>query len=267
MSFGLSRGRTLDPGAVGVTRAALPSLPDGLLDHPERGWIPVGRWFTHPDRPLELEIGSGKGTFLLNQAAAEPGVNFLGIEYAREFWLYACDRIRRAGLENVRLLNADATEFVRWRLGPEAVRTIHLYFPDPWPKRRHHRRRMIQHAFLADAARILCVGGELRVVTDHAPYWAWMTAHFEAWTKPATVGDQPVFTLEPFKSPPTAREGELVGTNFERKYREHPGAGGGGTEFFAVVLRKHFNPSPAHLRAMASLTPPEPPATPEGHSG
>jgi tRNA (guanine-N7-)-methyltransferase len=263
MSFGLSRGRTLDPGAVGITRADLPPLPDGLLEHPERAWLPIGRWFPHPERPLDLEIGSGKGTFLLNQATADPGANFLGVEYAREFWLYACDRLRRAGLDNVRLLNADAAEFVRWRLGAETVRTIHLYFPDPWPKRRHHRRRMVQHAFLADAARTLTIGGELRVVTDHAPYWEWMTAHFNVWTAAPDQGGPPIFDRGVFRAPPTAREGELVGTNFERKYREHPGSGGGGTSFFAIVLKKHHTPPPATLRAMASLPPPEMPGVPE----
>ena len=77
-------------------------------------------WFADPARRFELEIGSGKGTFLLQQATLEPDTNFLGIEWAGEFWAYAADRIRRAEMRNVRLLHGDATEFIRTRV-PDAI--------------------------------------------------------------------------------------------------------------------------------------------------
>jgi tRNA (guanine-N7-)-methyltransferase len=227
MSFGLARGRTLDDSAIGVDPASFPSLPDDLLQHPEKAHLSIASWFAHPERPLEIEIGSGKGTFILGQAQADPMTNYLGIEYAHEFYLYAADRIRRAQLPNVRMLCTDAAEFVHWRVPSACCQVVHLYFADPWPKARHHRRRMIQDRFLEDCLRVLKPGGELRVVTDHMDYWAWMERHFERWCAPHGP-----YQRLPFTPPTTARDGELVGTNFERKYREE------GRGFNATILRK-----------------------------
>lgn len=218
MSFGLSRGRRLDvaPGVVGIDRAEIPPLPDEIMQDPEAGWIDLHALFRgaeSSDRPLEIEIGPGKGSFLLAHAAAYPEVDLLGIEHAGEVWAYAADRVRRRGLENVRLLCADATEFVRWRVPTGSVRVIHLYYSDPWPKKRHHKNRVIQDRFLADARRILEPGGELRVVTDHDELWAWCEEHFDRWTT-----GEAAFERLAFKPPPWAEEGEVVGTNYERKF-------------------------------------------------
>lgn len=229
------------PGKVGVAPHELGPLPDGIGSDPDAARVDVRVWFAHPERPLEIEIGSGKGTFLLQQAQSEPGTNFLGVEWAGEFYAYTADRVRRAGLANVRVLNADATEFLHWRVPGGIVRVLHLYFSDPWPKKRHHRRRVVQDRFLADAWRVLEPGGELRIVTDHDEYWAWMREHFARWTAPggagvpegiaAAAGGAP-FELLPFGGAPSAGEGELVGTNFERKYRRE------GRPFNAATLRK-----------------------------
>jgi tRNA (guanine-N7-)-methyltransferase len=256
MSFGLSRGRTLDPGRIGLTADDLGPLPDDVLENPLSARVDPRGWFPDPALPFEVEIGSGKGTFLLQEAAEHPEKNLLGIEWAREFYAYAADRLRRRGLPNVRLLNADATEFIRWRCPDAVARVIHLYFSDPWPKSRHHRRRVVQDRFLADAYRVLEPGGELRIVTDHEEYWAWMEEHFARWSRPAGSeqvnrrGDEqgapagaspahllnsspaPVFERLPFSPPASAGEGELVGTNFERKYRRE------GRPFHAATLRK-----------------------------
>ncbi len=246
MSFGLGRGKSMDPGVgeVAVGPAELPPLPDDILQNRDAGRIDPRAWFPHPERPLELEIGSGKGTFLVQQAELEPGTNYLGIEWAREFYTYAADRVRRrreAGkLFNVRLLHADAVEFIRWRCPAACVRVVHLYFSDPWPKPRHHKNRVVQDDFLAEVWRVLVPGGELRVVTDHPDLWAWDEAHFAQWTagehtSPARqVGGFPVvpFARVAFDRPDSAGEGELVGTNFERKFRVE------GREFFAATLRK-----------------------------
>ena len=120
MSFGLGHGRTLDdaPGIVGVSPEELGPLPDTILDDPDAARIDPRAWFARPEAPFELEIGSGKGTFLVQQAARQPQSNFLGIEWAGEFYAYAADRVRRrreadGSLTNVRLLHADATEFLR----------------------------------------------------------------------------------------------------------------------------------------------------------
>jgi tRNA (guanine-N7-)-methyltransferase len=237
MSFGLSRGRRLQPGQIGITAEDLGPLPDEVATNPRAGWVDPRLWFSHPQRPLEIEIGSGKGTFLVQQAALKPQTNFMGFEWAREFFLYAADRCRRRALENIRLVNADATEFLHWRCPDAIARVIHLYFSDPWPKRRHHRRRVVQDRFLEDVQRVLEPGGELRIVTDHDEYWTWIQDHVARWST-ARSGDtsngsgNPPFEQVPFARPESAGEGELVGSNFERKYRRE------GRPFHAVVLRR-----------------------------
>jgi tRNA (guanine-N7-)-methyltransferase len=231
MSFGLSRGRPLDPTGVGITAEELGSLPDEIASDPRAAWLDPRAWFPEPARPLEIEIGSGKGTFLLQEGTERIETNFLGIEWAREFYQYTADRVRRRGLTNVRVLNVDATEFLRWRCPDMIVRVIHLYFSDPWPKSRHHRRRVVQDRFLEDALRVLEPGGELRIVTDHEDYWAWMREHFARWASATPDGTKP-FALGAFDPPGSAGEGELVGTNFERKYRRE------GRPFHSAVLQK-----------------------------
>jgi tRNA (guanine-N7-)-methyltransferase len=260
MSFGLGHGRTLDPapGLVGISGEELGPLPDDIGRDPAAGRVDPRGWFAEPGRAFEIEIGSGKGTFLVQQAELEPATNFLGIEWAGECYAYAADRVRRrreAGtLANVRLLHADATEFLRWRCAGGIARVIHLYFSDPWPKTRHHKKRVVGHRFLAEAWRVLEGGGEVRVVTDHDGLWAWDMAHFAAWADaagwampsgggpvpeiPAEVAalrasmPEPAFEMLPFDRPGSAGAGEIVGTNFERKFRRE------GRGFHACVLRK-----------------------------
>ncbi|MAY74176.1 MAG: tRNA (guanosine(46)-N7)-methyltransferase TrmB [Phycisphaerae bacterium] len=246
MSFGLGHGKPLDtaPGVVGVSAEELGPLPDNVLQDPTSAWVDIGSWFPVPHQPLEIEIGCGKGTFLLEHAQEHPETNLLGIEWAGEFWAYAADRVRRrrasGSHENVRLLNADATEFIRWRVADGSVRAIHLYFSDPWPKKRHHKKRVIQDAFLAQVWRVLETGGELRVVTDHPELWAWDESHFANWTgeaheSPARgAGGYPErpFELLAYDAATTAGEGELVGSNYERKWRRE------GRSFYSASLRK-----------------------------
>jgi tRNA (guanine-N7-)-methyltransferase len=165
------------------------------------------------DRPVELELGSGKGTFLLQEAAARPEVNFVGIEYEPKYHAYMADRLRRAGARNARTAAADAAAFVRERVPDRSLAAVHVYFPDPWPKKRHHKRRLVRADFLPQLERIVAPGGELRIVTDHPDYAEWIAAVLAA------------STFEPvdYRPPLSAAEGELVGTNFERKYRLRDG--------------------------------------------
>jgi tRNA (guanine-N7-)-methyltransferase len=248
MSSNLGHGRDLDdaPGAIGVTLgpgAELPPLPDDALVNPAGARIDPRRWFRDPARPFEIEIGCGKGTFLVNQAANSPETNYLGIEWAHEFYMYAADRVRRRGLANVRMLHTDATDFLRWRVPDAVVNVIHLYFSDPWPKSRHHKRRVVQDSFLAQAHRVLVPGGELRIVTDHDEYWEWMEGHFARWCKKSDEAterrsdegkgrDQARFERRPFTPPPWVGEDQLVGTNYERKFKRED------RPAHAVVLRK-----------------------------
>jgi tRNA (guanine-N7-)-methyltransferase len=233
----LGRGRALDdaPGVIGVTRGdagELPPLPDDALTNPNGARIDVRRWFPHPGQRLEIEIGSGKGTFLVNQAAAAPDTNYLGIEWAHEFYLYTADRVRRHALRNVRMLHTDATEFLQWRLPDAIAAVVHLYFSDPWPKKKHHRRRVVQDAFLAQVHRVLMPGGELRVVTDHDEYWVWMEEHFARWCGPDAARQDLRFERQPFTPPEWVGEDQLVGTNYERKFKRDD------RPAHAVVLRK-----------------------------
>ena len=193
---------SLDTTDFGFNRS---QLPEGLIDDPASFFGMAGG-----GRPLDLEIGSGKGTFLAQHAPMEPGTDFLGIEWTREFWRHAADRVRRHDLPNARVLWHDANVFLRRNVGDGVFRRIHLYFPDPWPKARHHKRRTLQLNFLEQAHRVLEPGGTLRVVTDHADYFAWMEDH--------VAQAAHLFDRQPFEPLPSAGPGEWVGTNFERKY-------------------------------------------------
>jgi tRNA (guanine-N7-)-methyltransferase len=172
--------------------------------------------------PLEMEIGSGKGTFLTEQAKAHPQANFLGVEYARWFWRYASDRLRRNNCANARTVRAEALYFLHEHVPGESIDVLHVYFPDPWPKKRHHKRRLVQGPFLAEVLRILKPGGCLQIVTDHADYFEQIRQIVQA--SPLKVVD--------YNRPGSAGEGEFVGTNFERKYQRQ------GRPFYAIAAVK-----------------------------
>ena len=173
-------------------------------------------------RPVEAEIGAGKGTFLLVRASARPELNFLGIESARAYCLYAADRIRRAGLPNVRMLRADAGTVFKSCLPEGSLWRVHIYFPDPWPKRRHRGRRLINEAVVDDVRRALRLGGQVVIVTDHLDYFRRIQAVLEDARGWATV---------PF--PRMTDGGELAGTNFERKYIAQ------GRPFYSVARMRY----------------------------
>jgi tRNA (guanine-N7-)-methyltransferase len=121
--------------------------------------------------PVEIEIGIGKGTFITEQAKSRPDTNFLGIEWARWFWRYSSDRLRRNQCKNARTVRAEANYFLTEFIPPHSISVLHIYFPDPWPKKRHHKRRLIQEKFMPIVGRILMPNGRLQIVTDHADYW------------------------------------------------------------------------------------------------
>jgi tRNA (guanine-N7-)-methyltransferase len=172
--------------------------------------------------PVEMEIGMGKATFLLEQAKARPETNFFGIEYACWFWRYGSDRLRRAGCTNTRTVRAEAGFFLREFVPNASLSVMHIYFPDPWPKKRHHKRRLIQAPFMLELDRVLAPGGRIQVVTDHEDYFQ----QIEEVVKAST------FTVVDYNRPGSANEGEFVGTNFERKYRRE------GRPFHAIAAMK-----------------------------
>ncbi len=174
------------------------------------------------DHPVELEIGMGKGTFLTEQARARPDVNFFGIEWARWFWRYASDRLRRNDCMNARTVRAEAGFFLAEFVTDASLSVLHIYFPDPWPKARHNKRRLIQPKFMPLVERVLAPAGRLQVVTDHADYFEQIET---------TVKGSGLEIME-YNRPGSAGEGEFVGTNFERKYRRE------GRPFHAIAARR-----------------------------
>lgn len=125
-------------------------------------------------QPVEIEIGVGKGRYIIAAAQAQPQINFIGIEWASKYLRLALDRGQKRRLTNLRLVRADAREFIEFFVPAAAVRVFHLYFPDPWPKKRHHKRRLFNASFLDEVARTLEPGGRLRLATDHEDYFAAM---------------------------------------------------------------------------------------------
>ncbi len=120
--------------------------------------------------PKTLEIGFGNGTTLVQQAEENPSHDFIGIE-VHEPGVGRCLRAaKQAGLSNLRLIAHDAIEVLQTQLPANSLQRINLYFPDPWPKKRHHKRRIVQDSFLSLCARCLQQGGALHVATDWENY-------------------------------------------------------------------------------------------------
>jgi len=160
--------------------------------------------------PVDIEVGSGKGTFLVHEASSFSDRNYLGIEWASKYYRYAVDRIGRRGLTNVRMIRADATVFLHDHIPEGTVACFHIYFPDPWPKKRHNKRRFFNTANLELLLRLLKPQGMVRVATDHEDYFQQIQQVIAEHSE----------RLEEALFPPTAgaNTGEWVGTNFERKY-------------------------------------------------
>jgi tRNA (guanine-N7-)-methyltransferase len=153
---------------VPVTDGSVLFVPETLLDSlPLRAMFPSAQ-------PLEVDIGCGNGTFLAAMAARHPERNFIGIERLAGRVRKSCRRLQRQGLANVRVLRLETAYAVRHTLPAATVSVFHLAFPDPWPKRRHHRRRLVQPEFLDAVHRALEPGGEVRITTDDAPYFKWI---------------------------------------------------------------------------------------------
>ena len=148
--------------------------------------------------PIVLDIGFGDGSALLTLAANHPDRDYLGVEVHEPGIGRLLLQLERAGLDNVRIINHDAVEVAGRMLPACAVDAVNLFFPDPWPKKRHHKRRIVQPGFVGDVARALKPGGTFHIATDWADYAEHVTdvmgdcGQFEALT-PEQASSEPLF--------------------------------------------------------------------------
>jgi tRNA (guanine-N7-)-methyltransferase len=170
-------------------------------------------------QPLEVELGSGDGSFLAEYARRHPERNFIGIERLLGRLRKLDRKGRRAGLSNVRAIRIESSYFLRYLLPPGSAAALHIYFPDPWPKRKHHHNRLINEEFPSIARRALAPGGAVFLRTDDPDYFDQMTSVFDK--------------CEAFR--PVETPGELLGvlTDFESDFQ----AQGVKTTHAAYALR------------------------------
>lgn len=123
------------------------------------------------EQPLEVEVGSGKGLFLAGAVGANPDHNFLGIEVSQKYARYAAARLVRQASDNGLMVGGDALALFREWFPDGSLAAVHVYFPDPWWKKRHKKRRVLNEQFLRDAERTLAPGGTLHFWTDVEEYY------------------------------------------------------------------------------------------------
>lgn len=160
--------------------------------------------------PVEVEIGPGHGSFLMALARLHPERNFFGVEFATRRAFRAARLLERDGPSNLIIIRADIGCLLRTHIYPESVQVCHLYFPDPWWKKRHHRRRIVQADFPTALARSLAPGGSLLFASDVRPYFAHIVEQFRA------VPDLDQFAWQRDHCTP---RGKPIVTDFERKYQ------------------------------------------------
>ena len=190
-----------------LTPYLLPDVPRGSPAPPI-----VWRDLFGNDNPVEVEIGFGKGLYLTNAGATRPDTNFLGVEIVRKYQLYAATRLAMRHLTNVRVACTDGRALLRDRVALRSVDAVHVYFPDPWWKARHRKRRVFTPEFAHSAGTVLRIGGRLLIATDVEAYHGIMTQIVHE------LG--PAFRELPPPAPNEPRHDMDYLTNFERKFRK-----------------------------------------------
>jgi len=162
--------------------------------------------------PVEVEVGSGKGLFLAAAASQDPDANYLGIEIADKYSRFAASRLSKRQLTNARMINADAQRIFREWMPSDSLRAVHVYFPDPWWKARHRKRRVMNEAFLKQIQRVLLPGATLHFWTDVQEYFQTTLEVI-----PAATG-----LIGPFPVEEKPADHDLdYRTHFERRMRMH----------------------------------------------
>ena len=171
--YGRRRGRPLRPGQQLLQQELLPRLSIVL---PETGALDVAALFPHPPSAVWLEIGFGGGEHLAKQAERCPEIGFIGSEVFENGVARLVGEIARRDLANVRIF-ADDARLLLDRLPPGSLDRVFILFPDPWPKLRHHKRRLVAPTTLDRLAVVMQPGSELRLATDDPGYLVWMLEH------------------------------------------------------------------------------------------
>ena len=201
--FGRRKGHKLRLGQAGRVADLLPRL---RVDPADLG-TPAGL-FPHPVREVRLEIGFGGGEHLLARARANPDIGFIGCEPFVNGMAKLLAAIDAEGLANIRLWDGDASVILD-ALPPAAVSTVYLLYPDPWPKRRHHKRRFVSDERLAAIARVLGAGGTFLFASDIDHYVGWTLARVLRSKDLGWTAQRPDDWRRPFEGWP--------GTRYERK--------------------------------------------------
>ncbi len=161
--------------AVPVARTGAPESPTGSLAGPLGGPLDFAALFGR-QAPVVLEIGFGMGETTAAIAQAHPERDFLGVEVFMAGIGALAQRVHQLGLTNLRIVQHDAVEVVRAMIPPASLSAVHIFFPDPWPKARHHKRRLVAQPFLGELAERLQPGGTLHCATDWEHYAEQMLA-------------------------------------------------------------------------------------------
>ena len=127
--------------------------------------------FPDPERPLEIDIGCGDGSFLIDLAMNFPSRDFLGVERLLGRGRRVCRRSQKEELQNLKVLRLESSYTLEWLLPDHCASRVHLLFPDPWPKKKHHKRRLVSESFCASLFRVLDPDGEFLFKTDHLEYF------------------------------------------------------------------------------------------------
>ncbi len=191
--YGRRKGKKLRPGRQSLFDDALPRLK---VDLPASGPLEPASLFAAPKSALWLEIGFGAGEHLVDQAALNPDIGFIGCEPFLNGLAACVSHVVERGLRNVRLHGDDARQVLK-ALPPASVDRAHILFPDPWPKLRHNRRRIVSASVLDMLARVLVDGAELRLATDHMDYARWMLRHCLAHADFDWLAERPDDWLKP----------------------------------------------------------------------